>query len=249
MVALNLLNGPQAATQASTQEVDSNGSGPDENDQPLPPLRSRAASQLKAAGRERERDANGQFIRRREPKTRGDGDRLEVEITSGEWVPAVYHHLIRSQLFQETATQGTHLFQWEQNLANDHDMTSHNRDSHYQSQSWRDYQERFVNSGSVYRREIPQYVVNEMRFQGKIALAWDKHPILDFRHLPATISSVITGAEIAMLEQTDKRMEMGDIMARMPKDSNVNIRNLKGRRDSFLRRVNDKRERLGIADD
>lgn len=48
-------------------------------------------------------------------------------------------------------------------------------------------------------------------------LGYDSIPVLCWSHLPATISSRITGQEIEALLRLDRRSQLSDLMARMPK--------------------------------
>lgn len=53
--------------------------------------------------------------------------------------------------------------------------------------------------------------------QQRIVLGYNNIPVRRWSHLPATISSRITGQEVEALLRLDRRSELADLMARMPK--------------------------------
>lgn len=63
----------------------------------------------------------------------------------------------------------------------------------------------------------PTYNVQAWYDQNRIVLGYDGTPVLCWSHLPATISSRITGQEIEALLRLDRRSRLSDLMARMPK--------------------------------
>ncbi|KAL8649881.1 MAG: hypothetical protein Q9226_005392 [Calogaya cf. arnoldii] len=174
------------------------------------------------------------------PQTRGAGVQMEFELTPGQWVPAVYHTSIRSQLQPATART----FEWKPNSTDVEDVTSHDCDGYYPRENTQGYQNSLVQSQHRYHCKQPQYAIDEMWFGGRIVLGSDKHPIMAFPHLPATICSKIHGAEIAMLEEVDLRLELRDILARMSKNNDANRKNRKtfmDRRNHHLKEAKMKR--------
>ncbi len=160
----------------------------------------------------------GRINRIQATEIRDTADGLEYLIYADTWIPAVYHNDIRRRLIHEAAQNGTYRFQWGRGYHVD-DVTSYMKEYH----NWGPER---VNRPKILFQYYPpdfasnpKYDLEDWYDRERIVLGPDNRPVRRWRHLPATISSRITGQEMEALLRLDRRSSMADLMARMPKVS------------------------------
>ncbi|KAL8689484.1 MAG: hypothetical protein Q9218_004855 [Villophora microphyllina] len=151
----------------------------------------------------------------------GDDDHLEFEVSKDHWIRAVWHHQIRHQLIEEAAQVGEGQWRHEWGHTDDEDdITAYfpnYKDWGSQRENWPDilFRYRCLNC------HVPKYTPEDWYREGRIVLSPDgslqtAKPVLQWEHLPTTISSNITAAEHEALWRLDRRMTTTDLIARMP---------------------------------
>ncbi|KAL8848626.1 MAG: hypothetical protein Q9221_006351 [Calogaya cf. arnoldii] len=203
----------------------------------IPPAQSK---KVKTSGR------SPSIVRRHNPTVRvNENGGFEFEIEPGKWIRAVYHSSMREEMYHNFCPwkrEEEALFPWQQGNPELWDLTSNDKDHYY-----------LAENGQNLDEDPAMSEVREMTWDdGKtIVLASDNQPILDFPHLPATISSRISGREIQLLELMDKRVKIEDLMDRMPKETDgrngarvpVTAGMLQKRRNIFRYRLEKKAEK------
>lgn len=149
-------------------------------------------------------------------KTRGRGESLQYWDGS-RWMPAVYHHSIRSFLIERASQKGEYTYPRERGPGRD-DVTSFLESQKdwgpERDKNWPDILYVFQKSRN---HKDPAYHLKTWKFNGKIVLsAYDNRPIRVFRDLPDTLSSALSGRDMVAMKRTDPRIQQRDLIARMP---------------------------------
>lgn len=149
-------------------------------------------------------------------KTRGRGESLQYWDGS-RWMPAVYHHSIRSFLIERASQKGEYTYPRERGPGRD-DVTSFLESQKdwgpERDKNWPDILYVFQKSKN---HKDPAYDLKTWKFNGKIVLsAYDNRPIRVFRDLPDTLSSALSGRDLVAMKRTDPRIQQRDLIARMP---------------------------------
>ena len=63
---------------------------------------------------------------------------------------------------------------------------------------------------------VPDYRPTLLYHQGRVVLDAENHPILDYKVLPATLSSELSGRDMEAMKRLDLRISRKDLRARMP---------------------------------
>ncbi|KAI4219399.1 MAG: hypothetical protein L6R36_008348 [Xanthoria steineri] len=148
---------------------------------------------------------------------RGTADSLEYWVRDWKkWIPAVYHNDIRGRLIDEAAQNGTYEFSWGKGSHVD-DVTSYVEAYHTWGPKRANRPEILFQYDPPTVSLNPSYNLQAWYDQDRIVLGYDSTPVQCWSHLPATISSRITGQEIEALLRLDRRSRLSDLMARMPK--------------------------------
>ncbi|KAL8926113.1 MAG: hypothetical protein Q9172_001900 [Xanthocarpia lactea] len=159
---------------------------------------------------------SGRHKRAQSTEIRDTASGLEYLIYADTWIPAVYHNDIRRRLIHEAAQNGTYQFQWGRGRQVD-DVTAYMKE-------YRTWGPERVNRPKILFQYYPPDVASHPNYDPedwydgeRIVLGPDNRPVRRWRHLPATISSRITGQEMEALLRLDRRSSMADLIARMPK--------------------------------
>lgn len=119
-------------------------------------------------------------------------------------------------MIDEAAQKGTYKFQWGQGSHVD-DVTSYMEAYHTWGPEWVNRPEILFQYDPPDECLIPTHDLKVWYDQQRIVLGYNNVPVRRWSHLPATISSRITGQEIEALLRLDRRTGLADLMARMPK--------------------------------
>ncbi|KAL8856653.1 MAG: hypothetical protein Q9178_006720 [Gyalolechia marmorata] len=158
----------------------------------------------------------GSHKRAQSTEIRDTADGLEYLINAVKWIPAVYHNDIRHRLIHEAAQHGAYQFQWGRGYHVD-DVTAYMKEYH----TWGPER---VNRPKILFQYYPPDVASHPNYDPedwydgeRVVLGPDNRPVRRWRHLPAAISSRITGQEMEALLRLDRRSSVADLIARMPK--------------------------------
>lgn len=149
-------------------------------------------------------------------KTRGRDQNLQY-FDGKRWVPAVYHHKIRGFLIEEASQNGQYTYPRERG-PDPYDETSYLESQKnwgpVRDKNWAEIL--YVFQKGKHQKD-PTYTLSNWKFHGKIVIAgYDKLPMLRFKDMPDTLSSVLHGRDMEAMKRTDPRITQRDFMARMP---------------------------------
>lgn len=204
------INAPFVSTEDSQPVYENNAEGPNSKNDRSQSLEARG-SLIKP-----ESDSPCQKADKKRGKTRGKGRKLRY-LDGSRWVPAVYHHDIRSFLIQQASQNGEYTYPRERGLGRD-DVTSFLESQKNwgpdRDKNWADVLYVFQKDKA---HKDPSYELKSWKFRGKIVLsAYDDRPIRLFRDLPDTLSSALHGRDMEAMKRTDPRIQQRDFMVRMP---------------------------------
>lgn len=150
----------------------------------------------------------------------------------GNWVPAVYHHTVRHYLIEEAKKNGeygelfpshsNHLLLTELDFPREAGIEPDNVTSFLESQkSWGPVRgENWAEILYVFEKEEknpPKACRVNLRVGRRVVLAGsDSKPILDYKDIPATLSTELVGRDMEAIKRTDPRVGQRDFIARMP---------------------------------
>ncbi|MCJ1422813.1 hypothetical protein MMC29_000693 [Sticta canariensis] len=136
------------------------------------------------------------------------------------WKAAVYHEDLRDTLIAEASLLGEYDHARERGIAAN-DVTSFLPNQ----KEWgpdRDTDWPKIENNVLHRFErgdypIPEYKPTVWYNEGRVVLDADNHPILDYKVLPATLSSELSGRDMEAMKRLDLRISRKDFRARMPR--------------------------------
>lgn len=163
--------------------------------------------------------------------TKGKNETL-MFLHDGKWVPAVYHDTVRHYLIDEAKTNGeygelfpshsNHILLKELDYPREAGIEPDNVTSFLESQkSWgpvRD--ENWAEILYVFEKQEkdpPKDSPVNWKVGRRVVLAGrDSKPILDYKDIPATLSTELAGRDMEAIKRTDLRIRQRDFIARMP---------------------------------
>ncbi|KAL8805682.1 MAG: hypothetical protein Q9182_001826 [Xanthomendoza sp. 2 TL-2023] len=138
---------------------------------------------------------------------------LEYKHRYHGWIPAVRHDTIRRQLIDDAKQRGDYVFVWGEGLDKE-DQTSFHPDY----ECW-DIRAEDHNPVASLLHDQPHKTkdkAGDWYDNARIVIGSRGTPVLQWNHLPATISHKIRGIELLGLLLVNQRATTGDIVDRMP---------------------------------